>query len=239
MNIENIKNERLPEKIALILSFLILNNLLFLSLSFPPLLIKINFLIFLITILVFYFKNIFENSFLKISFLFIIFISLGTTIGDANYEAAAWDPRTIWLFHAKRIFYDQSIFSIAANYAAFSHNEYPKLIPAFAATLASLVGHWNEVFPKLSFPLIFLPPLILTYSFITGTRYLIYLSIVFFTIGNYLFNGWADGVVAVYFGTCALLMYLIMIANNNYYRNRTFFYLLTFCFFVSLTLIKN
>jgi len=45
--------------------------------------------------------------------------------------------------------------------------------------------------------------------------------------------------VAVYFGTCALLMYLIMIANNNYYRNRTFFYLLTFCFFVSLTLIKN
>ena len=229
----------LHEKIALILSFLILNNLLFLSLSFPPLLIKINFLIFLITILVFYFKNIFENSFLKISFLFIIFISLGTTIGDANYEAAAWDPRTIWLFHAKRIFYDQSIFSIADNYAAFSHNEYPKLIPAFAATLASLVGHWNEVFPKLSFPLIFLPPLILTYSFITGTRYLIYLSIVFFTIGNYLFNGWADGVVAVYFGTCALLMYLIMIANNNYYRNRTFFYLLAFCFFSSLTLIKN
>ena len=229
----------LHEKIALILSFLILNNLLFLSLSFPPLLIKINFLIFLITILVFYFKNIFENSILKISFLFIIFISLGTTIGDANYEAAAWDPRTIWLFHAKRIFYDQSIFSIADNYAAFSHNEYPKLIPAFAATLASLVGHWIEVFPKLSFPLIFLPSLILTYSFITGTRYLIYLSIVFFTIGNYLFNGWADGVVAVYFGTCALLMYLIMITNNNYYRNRTFFYLLAFCFLVSLTLIKN
>ena len=170
-----------------------------------------SFLIFLITILVFYFKNIFENSFLKISFLFIIFISLGT-------PAFEWDARSIYLFHAKRIFYDQSIFSIADNYAAFSHNENPKLIPAIAATLASLVGHWNEVFTKLSFPLIFLPPLILTYSFITGTRYLIYLSIVFFTIGNYLFNGWADGVVAVYFGTCALLMYLIMIANNNYYR---------------------
>ena len=34
-------------------------------------------------------------------------------------------------------------------------------------------------------------------------------------------------------------MYLINITNNNYYRNRTFFYLLTFCFFSSLTLIKN
>ena len=75
MNIENIKNERLPEKIALILSFLILNNLLFLSLSFPPLLIKINFLIFLITILVFYFKNIFENYFLKYrSYLLFLFL---------------------------------------------------------------------------------------------------------------------------------------------------------------------
>ena len=76
----NINKEKLPEKIALILSFLILNNLLFLSLSFPQLLIKINFLIFLITVLVFYFKNIFENSFLKISFLFIIFISSSVRI---------------------------------------------------------------------------------------------------------------------------------------------------------------
>jgi len=228
----NINKEKLPEKIALILSFLILNNLLFLSLSFPQLLVKINFLIFLITVLVFYFKNIFENSFLKISFLFIIFISLGT-------PAFEWDARSIYLFHAKRIFYDQSIFSIADNYAAFSHNEYPKLIPAFAATLASLVGHWNEVFPKLSFTLMFLPPLILMVSFFKDTRYLIYLFVVFFIIGKFLFNGWADGLVAFYFGSSAFLMYLIMFENNDHYKNRPIFYLLAFCFFISLTLIKN
>ena len=228
----NINKEKLPEKIALILSFLILNNLLFLSLSFPQLLVKINFLIFLITVLVFYFKNIFENSFLKISFLFIIFISLGT-------PAFEWDARSIYLFHAKRIFYDQSIFSIADNYAAFSHNEYPKLIPAFAATLASLVGHWNEVFPKLSFTLMFLPPLILMASFFKDARYLIYLFVVFFIIGKFLFNGWADGLVAFYFGSSAFLMYLIMFENNDHYKNRPIFYLLAFCFFISLTLIKN
>ena len=220
------------EKIALILSFLILNNYLFLSLDFPQLLIKINYITFLVIVLIFYFQNFLENPFLKIFFLFIIFVSLGTP----TFE---WDPRSIWLFHAKRIFFDQSIFSIADNYAAFSHNEYPSLVPAFASSLAVLVGHWNEVFPKLSFTLMFLPPLILTYSFLKDTQYLIFLSIVFFTIGKFLFNGWADGLVAIYFGSSIFLMYLIFFVDTNFYKNRLLFYLLAFCFFVTLTLIKN
>ena len=220
------------EKIALVLSFLILNNYLLLSLNFPQLLIKINFLIFLVTVFIFYSKNFLENPFLKIFFLFIIFISLGTP----TFE---WDPRSIWLFHAKRIFYDQSIFSVMDNYAEFSNNAYPTLAPAFASSLAFLIGHWNEVFPKLSFTLMFLPPLILIYSFLKNTHYLIFLSIVFFTIGKFLFNGWADGLVAIYFGLSAFLMYLLFIVDTNFYRNKLFFYLLAFCFFISLTLIKN
>ena len=220
------------EKITLVLSFLILNNYLLLSLNFPQLLIKINFLIFLVTVLIFYSKNFFENPFLKIFFLFIIFICLGTPTFD-------WDPRSIWLFHAKRIFYDQSIFSVMDNYAGFSNNDYPNLAPAFASSLASLVGHWNEVFPKLSFALMFLPPLILTYVFLKDTQYLIFLSIVFFTIGKYLFNGWADGLVAVYFCLSAFLMYLLIVSNNNFLKKKILFYLIAFCFFVTLTLIKN
>ena len=220
------------EKITLVLSFLILNNYLLLSLNFSLLLIKINFLIFLVTVLIFYSKNFFENPFLKIFFLFIIFICLGTPTFD-------WDPRSIWLFHAKRIFYDQSIFSVMDNYAGFSNNDYPNLAPAFASSLASLVGHWNEVFPKLSFALMFLPPLILTYVFLKDTQYLIFLSIVFFTIGKYLFNGWADGLVAVYFCLSAFLMYLLIVSNNNFLKKKILFYLIAFCFFVTLTLIKN
>ena len=220
------------EKIALVLSFLILNNYLLLSLNSPQLMIKINFLIFLLTVLIFYSTNFLENSFLKIFFLFIIFISLGTP----TFE---WDARSIWLFHAKRIFYDQSIFSIGDNYAAFSHNEYSSLAPAFASSLAFLVGHWNEVFPKLSFSLMFLPPLILTYAFLKDTQYLIFLSIVFFTIGKFMFNGWADGLVAIYFGLSAFLMYLLFFIDTNFFKNRLLFYLLAFCFFISLTLIKN
>ena len=138
--------ENFHEKIALVLSFLILNNYLILSLNFPQLLIKINFIIFLTTVLIFYARNFLENPFLKIFFLFIIFISLGTP----TFE---WDARSIWLFHAKRIFYENSIFFLVDNYAQFSHNDYPKLAPAFASSLAVLVGHWNEVFPKLAFSL--------------------------------------------------------------------------------------
>ena len=220
------------EKITLVLSLLILNNYFFLSLNFSLVLIKINFLIFLVTILIFYFQNISENIYLKIFFLFIIFIALGTpTFG--------WDPRSIWLFHAKRIFYDSSIFSVADNYAPFSWNNYPSLAPAFASSLAVLIGYWNEVFPKLSFSLIFLPPLILTYAFLKKTQYLIFLSIVFFTIGKFLINGWLDGLVAIYFGLSALLMYLLMINTDNFFKNKSLFYYIAFCFFVSLTLLKN
>ena len=220
------------EKIILALSFLILNNYLLLSLNFFQLIIKINFIIFLIVIFVFYFKNYSENPFLKIFFLVIVFISLGTP----TFE---WDPRSIWLFHAKRIFYDQSIFSVLDNYAEFSHNAYPSLAPALASSLATLVGYWNEVFPKLSFLLMFLPPLILINIFFKNTQYLIFLSIVFFTIGRHLFNGWADGLVAVYFCLSTFLMYLLIVSENNFLKKKIIFYLIAFCFFTTLTLIKN
>jgi len=220
------------EKIILALSFLILNNYLLLSLNFFQLIIKINFIIFLIVIFVFYFKNYSENPFLKIFFLVIVFISLGTP----TFE---WDPRSIWLFHAKRIFYDQSIFSVSDNYAEFSHNAYPSLVPALASSLATLVGYWNEVFPKLSFLLMFLPPLILINVFFKNTQYLIFLSIVFFTIGRHLFNGWADGLVAVYFCLNTFLMYLLIVSENNFFKKKIIFYLIAFCFFTTLTLIKN
>jgi hypothetical protein len=219
------------EKITLVLSFLILNNYLLLSLNFSLALIKINFIIFLFTVLVFYFKNFSENPFLKIFFLCIIFISLGT----ATFE---WDARSIWLFHAKVMFYEDSVLLLDDSYK-FSHIEYPNLAPAFASALAILVGHWNEVFPKISFSLMFLPPLILIFSFFKDVRYLIFLSIVFFTVGKFLFNGWADGLIAIYFGTSAFLMYLLFIIDSNFYKNRPIFYMLAFCFFVSLTLIKN
>ena len=219
------------EKIALGLSILILSNFLFLSLNFAQIIIKINFILFLTIVLFFYLKNLYENFYLKLFFFLIILISLGTPVFE-------WDPRSIWLFHAKRIYFDNSLFSIADNYASFSHNDYPSLAPAFSSSLAVLIGHWNEVIPKISFSLMYLPPLIISYVLIKDEKYIIFLTLVFFFIGKYLFNGWADGLVAMYFTLSSILMYLLIIENNKE-KISFLYYLITFCFFVTLSLIKN
>ena len=219
------------EKISFCLIILILNNYLLWSLSFSEIFIKINFILFLAIVLFYYFKNFFDNFYLKLFFLLIILISLGTP----TFE---WDPRSIWLFHAKRIYYDSSIFSVADNYASFSHNDYPSLAPAFSSSIAVLFGYWNEVIPKISFSLMYLPPLIFSYVLFKDEKYIIFLSLVFFFIGKYLLNGWADGLVAMYFSLCAILMYLLFIENKGK-ENFLLYNLIAFCFFTSLTLIKN
>ena len=96
------------EKIALILSIFILLNYFLLNFNLSSILIKINFLAFLIFVCIFYLKNIFDNPFLKIFFLVLILISLGSP----TFE---WDPRSIWLFQAKRIFYEGNIFVVYDN----------------------------------------------------------------------------------------------------------------------------
>ena len=220
------------KKIVLISSILILSNYLLLTLSISQLFVQVNYILFLSVILLYYFKNFSENLFFKIFFILIILIALGT-------PALEWDARSIWLFHAKRIFYENSIFSVADNYAKFSHNDYPTLAPAFASSLGSLVGHWNEVFPKISFTLMFFPPLVLAYIFLKDTKYLIFLSIVFFIIGKFFLNGWMDGLVAIYFCLSALLIYLFFIEDSNFYKKQNIFYYIALCFFISLSLLKN
>ena len=224
--------ENFHEKITLLLSFFIISNYFFLNFNLPILLVKLNFLMFFIILFIFYFKNIFDNPFLKFFFLILVLISLGTP----TFE---WDPRSIWLFHAKRLFYEGTIFSVSDNYATFSHNAYPKIAPAFSSSLAVLIGHWNEVFPKLAFLLMFLPPLILVYSVFKKTEYLIFLSIIFFTIGKFLFNGWMDGLVAVYFSLSAFLIYTLILEKNYNLERKKILYYVAFCFFSILTLIKN
>ena len=145
-------------KISIILILLILSNYLFISLGFFNIILKINTAIFFITILYFYIKNFKNNLTLKIYFLLILLIALGT-------PAEGWDLRSLYLFHAKRIFFDQSLYSVADNYAIFSHNDYPLLFHAFSASFAFFSGYWHEVFPKSAYSFIYLPPLIFLSSY--------------------------------------------------------------------------
>ena len=64
--------ENFNEKIALTLSLLIFSNYLLLAFNFSQIFIKINFIFFLLVLLLYYFKFFLENIYLKIFFLFII-----------------------------------------------------------------------------------------------------------------------------------------------------------------------
>ncbi len=218
-------------KITLALLILIFNSYLFLSINLPIEILKINLVIFFIVFIYFYLKYFKYNFPLKLYFLLILLICLGE-------PAINWDLRSIYLFHAKRIFFDASIYSVADNYAQFSHNDYPLLVPAFSSSFAFLVGYWHEVFPKSAFTFIYLPPLIFLSSYLNNKKYIIFLSVLIFFIGQYLFNGGADGIVSVYFITCAFCFYYIFFEKNNE-KIDSIFYILTVLFCASLALIKN
>lgn len=110
-----------------------------------------------------------------------------------------WDARSIWLFHAKRIYVDQNIYSQLDGYAPWSQNDYPSLVPFLMAAVARLVGSWNEIFPK-AITVVMLVPALLT--IIASMRTLV--SVAFFLLittsvgGIYLFNGYIDVLVALY-----------------------------------------
>ena len=186
------------EKILFLILFSIIFNY-FLFFIGSGIFIKINFSLF-IFFSIFYLIKYENNKVLIIFISIIILIALGT-------PSDSWDARSIWLFKAKQIFYDNSVLSVKHNYAQFSHPDYPNLAPAFVAGMVKTLGYWNEVYPKTGFSLLFLPPLIIISNFFSKNFFLITIVFVLFAIGRFLFNGEMDGLVSVYFVTSALLIY--------------------------------
>jgi len=128
--------------------------------------------------------------------LAIVAVLLLIALGSPSDE---WDPRSIWLFHAKRIYLDGSLYSQLDGYAAFSHNDYPALVPLWMATAARLVGHWNEIFPKAAATLLLLPALLLTVrSLRTWWAAGLFAVAVLKVGGTYLVDGYMDALLAVY-----------------------------------------
>ena len=218
-------------KIAIFLSLLILNSFVILFLKLPTNLLKLNIIGFLTVFFIFCLKYYKSNFSLKLYFFLILIICIGS-------PAINWDLRSIYLFHAKRIFFDGSIFTVADNYATFSNNDYPPLLSTFSASFSFLLGFWNENFSKMSFVFIYLPPLIFLSSYFNNKKYLVLLSVIIFFIGQYLYNGGADGILSIYFITCAFCFYQIFIKENSEIID-TRFYLITLLFCTCLSLIKN
>ncbi len=216
------------ETIVSILALLILLNYLAMFINYNEFIIKLIFILYVVTILFFIVYKPLNFFHLKLTLVVLIIIVLG----NPTYS---WDSWAIWLFHAKRIFLEQSITAQLDGYAMWSHNDYPVIAPAFAASFATLIGSWNNIFPKLAFLLMFFPPLILSIKIFNIRYNLLFLILTLLILNLHIFIGSTDGLVAIYFSLSSYLVYDIF-----YNKQNSFYYLLiAFCFFTILSLLKN
>lgn len=118
-----------------------------------------------------------------------------------------WDARSIWFFHAKRIFFDNNLYAQLDNYAGWSHNDYPLLVPALAASLAKSVGHWNEVFPRLSVVMVLLPAILaLGWAMASRAAFNLMATALLLMGDRLLLNGYMDAVLALYCACACVLL---------------------------------
>jgi hypothetical protein len=115
-----------------------------------------------------------------------------------------WDARSIWFFHGKMIYYKASVATIE-NWArpsiAFSHPDYPLLVPILAAQTAFVTGYWNEYLPKLSLAIMLVPAMLFLVSILSTRRWQILLAAVpLLFVREWLTNGYMDGQLALYMG---------------------------------------
>ena len=76
----------------------------------------------------------------------------------------------------------------------FSHLDYPILIQTLSASLASLIGNWNEIFPKYSSVIMILPPIIIVSKILKNKiDKLIFIIYSFFFIYEKDFYKWRYG----------------------------------------------
>ena len=126
----------------------------------------------------------------------IVAVLLVLALGSPTDE---WDPRSIWMLHAKRIYLENSLYAQLDGYAIFSHNDYPSLMPLWSATAARVVGHWNEIFPKAAATLLLLPPLLLIARSLRAWWAAGLLAVAVLEVGGrYLVDGYMDAFLAVY-----------------------------------------
>jgi hypothetical protein len=166
--------------------------------------------------------------------LFVISLSI---------PSAAWDARSIWLFHAKRIYADHSLYAQLDGYTSWSHPDYPLLVPSLTASLARCVGAWNEIFPKSATVLAGMPPLLLLAAYLRSSiQQALFACIIVLIPGRALINGYMDGLVALYFTAAALIIATVCQLDGEESiqpADRKWLSACGILLFASLTLLKN
>ena len=140
---------------------------------------------------------------------FIIYVLVVYYFAIFSEPLARWDARSIWFFHAKMIWTEGALRQQTGwNHpsVAFSHPDYPKLIPTIAAQLAYLKGYWNEFLPKGSLLVMLVPLTLWVFSFRQkSVSFILLVLTFFFSLGvAWLANGFMDGYLALYCGAALL-----------------------------------
>jgi hypothetical protein len=155
-------------------------------------------------------RRMFESRATVISIVVVLYILALYYIRILSGPLVRWDGRSIWFFHAKMIWIEGALREAAGwthPSIVFSHPDYPLLVPAIAAQLAYLKGHWNEFLPKGSFVVMLVPIALWVFSFRKMTLSFVPLVLsVFAGLGAWLWNGSMDGYLAMY-GAVALLTF--------------------------------
>lgn len=119
----------------------------------------------------------------------------------------AWDARSIWFFHGKRIFIDSNLYSQLDKYPGWSHADYPVLVPALAASVASAFGFWNEALPRIAVVIAVIPGLVLfAWMYNRAILFNLWSSAILVIGGNMLLNGYMDAILAIYCAAASLIL---------------------------------
>ena len=224
------------------ISLFIFLNYFFWSVNAFSLVKFINFFFLLLFLFYFFFHKKFNNyNFLKFIIISLLILSLGSVTVD-------WDARSMWLFHSKRIFFDNNLYTGFDKYMPELENAYPRLPATLSATLAQIIGHWNEIFPKSTNILVLVPALFVQCAFLKNNKAVfVWLMFVLLISGRILINGSMDGLVAIYFVANCLIIYNLFLEEHLIYgkekneinKNKiTLFFTGVFCGII-LSLLKN
>ena len=212
----------------LLLSLIFINYIIYFTFDTNFFFIYFALIIFLVFFVILY-VNLKLKLYIVLTVLILSIISLGSPVSD-------WDARSIWLFNSKRIFFNQSL-NEYTNYigSEFSHLDYPILVQTLSASLAKLIGTWNEIFPKYSSIIIALPAFIIISDFLKNKiDKLIFFILIFFIYEKTLINGDMDALLGLY--TISSLILLINFSKINKFNFNN--YLTLFLYLMTLTMIK-
>ena len=212
----------------LLLSLIFINYIIYFAFDTKIFFIYFSSIIFLVFFIILY-ANLKLKLYIVLTILILSIISLGSPVSD-------WDARSIWLFNSKRIFFNQSL-NEYTNYigSEFSHLDYPILVQTLSASLAKLIGSWNEIFPKYSSIIMALPAFIIISDFLKNKMdKLIFFILIFFIYEKALINGDMDALLGLY--TISSLILLINFSKINKFNFTN--YLTLFLYLMTLTMIK-